>query len=450
MKASICMATHNRAPKVLAQVFDSIFLQKPSFECEVIVCDDGPESDAAKDICLRYPINYHRITRPPGRKNPCVARNVAYRAARGDVIIAQSDDVMHVSQNAIETLVRELECNPTSFIIASVIACGPDGKGWSVYTGKWHCTMPGHAYTYYERNVPFFFLGALRRRDVCLIGGNDEEFADVVGYEDKWFADCLMNGLGMNAVYVDSVVGHHLYHECIDTKEEEGVAISLYERKVSAAKSTGIWKAAGGAWEENASVFDKVFSQNVWGSDESRSGAGSSMASTQAIRRALPNLLHLLGIRSILDVPCGDFYWMNCVDLDSIAYVGADISKSVIEHNRTKYPSHTFEVLDVRNDDLPVADLVLCRDCLGHLSFDDCFRAIQNIKRSGARYLLATTFWNHDNGNLKTGFNWSPRSMRRAPFVFPPPVVVVDEQCADPGSDNFKDKSLGLWKVRDL
>ena len=46
-----------------------------------------------------------------------------------------------------------------------------------------------------------------------------------------------------------------------------------------------------------------------------------------------------------------------------------------------------FLRLDLTRDPLPDGDLILCRDCLVHLPFEDVRRAVRNFKRSGARWL---------------------------------------------------------------
>lgn len=241
MKVSICIATHNRSPGVLARVFDSIFAQRPPFEFEVIVVDDGSHnidgtrSDAAKKVCEQYPIEYHRIDRPPGFLNPCVPRNVAYRAARGDVVIAQSDEVIHETPNAMEMLVSELESHPGAFVLATVYACNPDGKPWSVYTGT-------------RRQKPWFFLGALWRSDVYAVGGNDEEFRHGPAFDDEWFARCLRNGRGLTPYFTDRAVGHHLYHPPTSSKKTARPNQLIGKQKTEEAKRTGIWCATGGPW----------------------------------------------------------------------------------------------------------------------------------------------------------------------------------------------------------
>ena len=94
MKASVCMASFDRDPSVLRQVLESICVQKPPFEAEVIVADDGSDR-GAPDVCGDFPVTYRRIERLVGSRSPCFAHNAAYRLATGDIIIAQSDDVAH-------------------------------------------------------------------------------------------------------------------------------------------------------------------------------------------------------------------------------------------------------------------------------------------------------------------------------------------------------------------
>ena len=72
-------------------------------------------------------------------------------------------------------------------------------------------------------------------------------------------------------------------------------------------------------------TFTEIFDKNLWASPESVSGGGSEMQNTEAIRRELPYLIQKFGIKSILDIPCGDWNWMKSVDLCGASYIGADI-----------------------------------------------------------------------------------------------------------------------------
>ena len=117
--------------------------------------------------------------------------------------------------------------------------------------------------------------------------------------------------------------------------------------------------------------FERIYSTNLWSDAETRSGVGSTLDSTRVVRAELPAALRQLGTRVVLDVPCGDFKWMEHVDLSGIEYIGGDIVPSIIEENRRLHAreSRRFVDLDLTRDALPDADVLLCRDCLVHLSY---------------------------------------------------------------------------------
>jgi hypothetical protein len=137
----------------------------------------------------------------------------------------------------------------------------------------------------------------------------------------------------------------------------------------------------------------------------------------------LPDLFRELAIKSVLDLPCGDFNWMRLLDLD-LDYTGADIVTEVIEQNQRMCgrPRRRFQILDITKDPIPTVDLIFCRDLLVHLSFREIEDALANIALSGSRYLLTTTFPSRDlNCDVEAGHGdhstFSDRRFRsRRPF----------------------------------
>lgn len=193
--------------------------------------------------------------------------------------------------------------------------------------------------------------------------------------------------------------------------------------------------------------FTEIFATRYWGSRESVSGGGSDLQTTRVVRAVFPGLFGKLGIRSLLDVPCGDFCWMRTVPLDGISYTGGDIVLPLVEQNQVRYGNENvrFIHLDVINDRLPAADMVLCRDCLVHLPLADAIKALRNIARSGSKWLLTTTFPSRTgNGEIAPG-KWRPLNLQAAPFCLPDPNELHNEEFSD---DNgaYADKSLGLWR----
>lgn len=87
------------------------------------------------------------------------------------------------------------------------------------------------------------------------------------------------------------------------------------------------------------SGFSYIFENNLWGSEESRSGIDSTALETEVLKEEIPVILRDIGASSMLDVPCGDFGWMRHVDLDGIRYVGADIVPGIVASTRKKFSS---------------------------------------------------------------------------------------------------------------
>lgn len=140
--------------------------------------------------------------------------------------------------------------------------------------------------------------------------------------------------------------------------------------------------------------FSDIYKWNLWSSAESSSGDGSELASTESLRNWLINNLPKLNIDKFVDASCGDFNWMKLVINElELNYIGLDIVKNIIDKNNSLYASEStsFKVSNICNDQIPSCDLILVRDCLFHLSFDDIDKFLKNIQQTNYKYLLTTT-----------------------------------------------------------
>jgi len=144
-------------------------------------------------------------------------------------------------------------------------------------------------------------------------------------------------------------------------------------------------------------VFTWIYRTNKWRSSMSYSGTGSSLEQTQHLRDELPKVLKRLNTKILLDIPCGDFNWMQHTELEIEEYIGADIVDDIIKRNTAQFerPGRRFVQLDLICDPLPHCDIILCRDCFVHLNYESINQAIKNIKASDCQYLIATTFMYH-------------------------------------------------------
>ena len=193
-------------------------------------------------------------------------------------------------------------------------------------------------------------------------------------------------------------------------------------------------------------MFGRIHDAKSW-RGSSVSGTGSDPDATGPLLAALPPLLADLGVRTILDAPCGDGNWMAELDYPLDHYTGIDVVPAVVASAAAAHggPTREYRVGDLIHGPLPRADLVLCRDCLVHLPLAESLEALANIRRSGATWLLATTFPTREaNPDIRMG-RWRPLNLCRPPFSLPEPDRLVSEGfAADP---RFADKSLGLWRL---
>jgi SAM-dependent methyltransferase len=193
--------------------------------------------------------------------------------------------------------------------------------------------------------------------------------------------------------------------------------------------------------------FTTFYESHYWVDDQSRSGGGSNLYATEKIRKAIPGLFAKYEVLSVLDIPCGDFFWFKEMRLDLDSYIGGDIVAPLIASVAEKYtsPTRSFRVMDLTKDVLPDCDLILVRDCFIHLRFESIFGALKNITRSKIRYLLTTHYTNLGaNVDIGTG-TYRALNLCAPPFNFPSALELIDDY-----AQGIKPRQLALWRVDDL
>jgi len=190
-------------------------------------------------------------------------------------------------------------------------------------------------------------------------------------------------------------------------------------------------------------IFTHILKKNRWERDKA-----VDLEITKTLREELPQLLKKLQAKSILDIPCGDFWWLSSVDLGFLDYTGVDIVKHVIQNDTKQYANEKrrFLKLDILNDDLPKADIIFCKALFIHLPLDDCLKSIKNIKKSGAKYFLADTHPSvKENKDIHTGM-WRPLNLNLSPFFFPEPEYRIEMKTLTKGLE----KEIDLWQIKNL
>ena len=148
--------------------------------------------------------------------------------------------------------------------------------------------------------------------------------------------------------------------------------------------------------------------------------------------------LNLQGLKERFSYIYDKGIWMNGDDAPRSG-VGSSLNAT-----RELRENHTFICADATRDELPKADVVICREVLFHLSFADGRRLLENVRRSGAIYLLTTseesTFINSD---IRSG-DYRPLNLRKKPFGLLVPIATIDDGSV------MSTRYMGLWKTADL
>ena len=198
-------------------------------------------------------------------------------------------------------------------------------------------------------------------------------------------------------------------------------------------------------------VFTEIYRASSWGNEESVSGPGSTKARAAQFLPGLLAALRDLGTKTLLDAPCGDFNWASSLAESVESYIGVDVVADLIRRNQERFASPRTRFLrrDIIRDPLPACDTILCRDALVHFRHSDIFTTLTNFRRTGARFLITTTFIG-DRGNeeIETG-GWRPINLERDPYRLPPPVTYVDELCHHTNGI-YADKRLGIWRLQEI
>ena len=187
-------------------------------------------------------------------------------------------------------------------------------------------------------------------------------------------------------------------------------------------------------------IFEDIVKHNRW--KKHPCGPGSTFGYTENLRLNLGKFLEKHNITSMIDAPCGDYSWMSVTDLPSIQeYVGGDIVEFLIKANQEKYPNHKFKQIDLTQDILPNVDLLFCRDCLLHLSFEDIDKVFKNISRSNIKYVLLSNWYEdaENSRNIQTG-EARYLNFLESPFNFTQPIDAITDFV-----DGFPRRKMLLW-----
>lgn len=170
------------------------------------------------------------------------------------------------------------------------------------------------------------------------------------------------------------------------------------------------------------------------------------------VRDLLMWCIQTLGIASILDLGCGDWHWMRHVlsepGAGHVTYAGWDVHEAMIESLQRDHGSTTtsFKVADIFAEQLPGADLVICRDVLFHVDTGLASQLVSRIMESSSKFFLSTSFPG-EPANAATiarylpidGWGFHRINLDVAPFSLGGRLVrrALEPRCAHKGNERY-------------
>lgn len=137
-------------------------------------------------------------------------------------------------------------------------------------------------------------------------------------------------------------------------------------------------------------TFSQIYTTNAWGGTPGSfvSGIGSTDGQAAQYAAMVREFIRAHGVRSVVDVGCGDFVIGRELQVEGVRYTGVDIVPALIERNQREFGKDgiEFKCLDVTTATPPAADLCLVRQVFQHLSNAQVEAALRHL--SAFRYLI--------------------------------------------------------------
>ena len=188
-------------------------------------------------------------------------------------------------------------------------------------------------------------------------------------------------------------------------------------------------------------AFRHIYLSNHWqnyfklDSQKSRSGPGSNLNYTSNMSRELEKFFVEKNIKTILDIGCGDFIWMNLLlnkyyNYDK--YLGLDIVDELIKDKNLKYSNNkiSFEKFDLVKDEIPEGfDIILIRDVFIHLKNKQIVNFLYLLKNLDIKFFGVTSTPSlKENSELKTVGRYRDINIEIEPFNLKDFVYKIDEK----------------------
>ena len=141
-------------------------------------------------------------------------------------------------------------------------------------------------------------------------------------------------------------------------------------------------------------VMKQIYDQSLWGGKEFDFYSGIGSHDPMMVNIYVKTVTDFLKSHdhkmTICDIGCGDFNIGQHIFKYSKKYFAIDIVEELIERNKIKFKTKNLEFLclDIANDLLPKADVIIIRQVLQHLSNNEIQQILNRLKT--CKYIILT------------------------------------------------------------
>lgn len=186
-----------------------------------------------------------------------------------------------------------------------------------------------------------------------------------------------------------------------------------------------------------APVFDRIYRRNEWTGGPSRSGQGAGDTERAELVPELRALVADLRIQSVLDIGCGEGYWMPKLP----GYIGLDVSAEALQVARARHPKWDYRLDD--GSPFPATDAAIVRCVIQHLSFASAQALLERVRDARIKWLICTTYERGFNEDIEDGRGYWP-NMRLPPFSLDEPVRSLRDGRTD---NEDRGARLAVWRL---
>jgi len=248
---SIVMAYYDRKRQLL-HTLNSIQKSKVK-DFEIVIVDDGSkDTERLEDILISFP--YIRLIRvEPKDKwyiNTCMPMNRGIAEAKGDIIVLQNPECVHV-QDVLSYIVENL--TEEKYLSISTYAFNESNVSRLDYLLNNFGKLPQQRYLYdlgwynhpVYRPVYFNFCAALTRSNILKLGGFDERYAMGLARDDVEFVDRITR-LGLKKEIPTEVSVIHQWHSKVEHFHEgnypKRIKLNMNIYRLFTCNETNIYK----------------------------------------------------------------------------------------------------------------------------------------------------------------------------------------------------------------